>query len=346
MDLRAVVWNDNSARLRPEKDDRTGLKRVAPTAVESQHLPVVNTSGLQGFRNLPDGVGKYGGCNCVVEVPVFSHLNGIGKNIGNGGVLNTAPDKRRLPGPHIGKKHEKLLRSIKEQGFDVGIHAYDHQKWQDGVTNMSSEEITSEFQKALNEFERIFGVPATTAAAPGWQANAKTLEAYDKANLIYASDCRGFTPFFPKANDKTYKTLQIPTTLPTLDELLGRPEFPLENLADYYLSLLRTDRLNVLNIHPELEGMKYFDWFRSLLIAFKEHKVEFKNLSEVVGFNKFPTCELIQQKIEGRSGKRSSYFKRRHQALDCPRGCRVQGSPEKAWVAQVRQLHRKVAVRL
>ena len=208
-----------------------------------------------------------------------------------------------LPGPHIGKKHEKLLRSIKEQGFDVGIHAYDHQKWQDGVTNMSSEEITSEFQKALNEFERIFGIPATTAAAPGWQANAKTLEAYDKANLIYASDCRGFTPFFPKANDKTYKTLQIPTTLPTLDELLGRPEFPLENLADYYLSLLRTDRLNVLNIHPELEGMKYLDWFRSLLIAFKEHKIQFKNLSEVVAFNKFSTCDLIQQEIEGRSGK-------------------------------------------
>ena len=208
-----------------------------------------------------------------------------------------------LPGPHIGKKHEKLLRSIKDQGFDVGIHAYDHQKWQDGVTRMSREEISAEFQKALNEFERIFGKPATTAAAPGWQANEKTLDAYDKANLSYASDCRGFSPFFPKVRDKAYKTLQIPTTLPTLDELLGRPEFPLESLNKYYLSLLDTDRLNVLNIHPELEGMKYLDWFRSLLIAFKENKIEFKNLGEVVAFNKFPTCEFIQQEIEGRSGK-------------------------------------------
>ena len=208
-----------------------------------------------------------------------------------------------LPGPHIGKKHEKLLRSIKDQGFDVGIHAYDHQKWQDGVTRMSREEISAEFQKALNEFERIFGKPATTAAAPGWQANEKTLDAYDKANLSYASDCRGFSPFFPKVRDKAYKTLQIPTTLPTLDELLGRPEFPLESLNKYYLSLLHTDRLNVLNIHPELEGMKYLDWFCSLLIAFKENKIEFKNLGEVLAFNKFPTCEFIQQEIEGRSGK-------------------------------------------
>lgn len=210
-----------------------------------------------------------------------------------------------IPGPHIGKKHEKLLRTIKEQGFEVGIHSYDHQKWQDGVTKMSQEKISSEFQKALDEFQRIFGEPALAAASPGWQANEKTLEVYDNANLKYGSDCRGFTPFYPKIGSKVYKTLQIPTTLPTLDELLGRPEFPLESLTEYFLSLLKTDGVNVLTLHPELEGMKYLPWFKSLLLALLKHNVEFKMLDEIASSTSFPTCELIQQEVDGRSGKLS-----------------------------------------
>ena len=174
-----------------------------------------------------------------------------------------------LPGPHIGHRHEKLLRSIKEQGFAVGIHAYDHQKWQDGIT-MPQEKLQTEFQKARQEFQRIFATPAVTAAAPGWQANAKTLEIYDQANLTYASDCRGISPFYPKIGDKTYKTLQIPTTLPTLDELLGRKNFSPSTLLNFYLALLK-NKINVLTIHAELEGMKYLDWFRSFLLAAKKN---------------------------------------------------------------------------
>jgi peptidoglycan/xylan/chitin deacetylase (PgdA/CDA1 family) len=210
-----------------------------------------------------------------------------------------------IPGPHIGKKHEKLLQSIKEQGFEVGIHSYDHQKWQDGVTKMSKEKIATEFQKALDEFQRIFKTPAMAAASPGWQANEKTLEIYDNANLKYSSDCRGFTPFYPKIGNKVYKTLQIPTTLPTLDELLGRPEFPLDSLTDYFLSLLKTDRINILTLHSELEGMKYLNWFKSLLLALQKHNVEFKTLEEIASGNNVPTCELIQQEVDGRSGKLS-----------------------------------------
>lgn len=208
-----------------------------------------------------------------------------------------------LPGPHIGKKHERLLRTIKEQGFDIGIHAYDHQKWQDGVMRMSQEKVVTEFQKALDGFQRIFGVAAITAAAPGWQANVKTLEVYDQANLVYASDCRGASPFFPKISAKAYKTLQIPTTLPTLDELLGRPEFPLEKITDHYLALLKPDTPNVLTIHTELEGMKYFAWFRSFLLELKNREIQFITLSEIAKLGGFPVCELIQKEIEGRSGK-------------------------------------------
>lgn len=212
-----------------------------------------------------------------------------------------------LPGPHIGKKHQKLLATIKQSGFDVGIHAYDHQKWQDGVTKMTLEEIEIELQKAVNEFKRIFEQDPITTAAPGWQANAKTLTALDRAQIEYASDCRGREPFFPRIEGKVFHALQLPTTLPTLDELLGRPEFPVEKLTAHYLSLIKDASYNVLTLHAELEGMKYKDWFKNFLIELKNRKMEFNTFAALAHellkkHDKIPVCDLVQTEVEGRSG--------------------------------------------
>ena len=237
----------------------------------------------------PGFLKKIGRTNVISNYGIKTLLNGV-----------------LIPGPHIGKKHFALLQNIKEQGFPVGIHSYDHQKWQDGVMKMSFEEISAELQKARDEFTRIFNMQATTAASPGWQANSKTLQAYDDANLIYASDCRGISPFFPKIGEKIFNALQIPTTLPTLDELLGRPEFPLEKLTPHYLSLLKPEIVNVMTIHPEIEGMKYLPWFREFLLALKTQAqfTTLENIAQNLLQNRaaVPVCELIQSEVDGRSG--------------------------------------------
>ncbi|MCL5260996.1 MAG: polysaccharide deacetylase family protein [Gammaproteobacteria bacterium] len=212
-----------------------------------------------------------------------------------------------LPGPHIGKKHFKLLQNLKTQGFEVGIHAYDHVYWQNNVMKLSQEKIDQEFKKATLEFKRIFNLDPVTAASPGWQANAKTLKTYQDAGIIFASDCRGEIPFFPKIADEIFTTLQIPTTLPTLDELLGLPEFPAEKLTTHYLELM-TREINVLTIHAELEGMKYLAWFKEFIKTILENKFTCENLGTIAkNFlahpNTIPVCELIQGEIPGRSGK-------------------------------------------
>ena len=223
------------------------------------------------------------------------------KVINNYGIV-TLLNGTLLPGPHIGEKHFRLLESITAKGFEVGIHAYDHQKWQDGVSDLSKEELTTEFKQALIQFEKIFKIKPITAAAPGWQVNQNTLEIYEEANLIYASDCRGIYPFYPQLGKTKYKVLQIPTTMPTIDELLGRKEFPLEKLIDHYLSILKVGKLNVITIHAELEGMKYFNWFYSLLNAFKEQRIEFVSLEKIASKGSYGYAELIQAEIDGRSG--------------------------------------------
>lgn len=212
-----------------------------------------------------------------------------------------------LPGPHIGHRHEVLLQHVANQGFEVGIHSYDHQKWQDGVADMTEEEIETEFGLACQEFQRIFGVPAKTAGAPGWQANRKTLAVYDKFNLTYASDSRGLSPFFPQVVGTMFKTLQLPTTLPTLDELLGLPEFSPAKITDHYLAKLQSTAPNIMTVHAELEGMKYLDWFRDFLTILQKQNMQFQNLNTIAESylktrESIPVCELINGEVEGRSG--------------------------------------------
>ena len=212
-----------------------------------------------------------------------------------------------LPGPHIGRRNEAIMRSAREQGHEVGIHCYDHIRWQDGLAKMTAPEVKAEFSKAQREFRRIFSAPAHTAGAAGWQANAYSLAAYDDAKLAYASDARGQFPFYPRIENTVYKTLQIPGNLPTLDELLGRPEYPQTKLSSHYLSLLRTDRPNILTIHAEVEGMQMLDWFSEFLQQAQRESIEFAPLITVAqDFCKnpqsIPVCDLVAGEIDGRSG--------------------------------------------
>lgn len=211
------------------------------------------------------------------------------------------------PGPHIGNRHGDIMRKVRAQGHEVGIHCYDHVRWQDGLAKMTMRQVRYELNKARVAFREVFGQEAQTAGAAGWQANKYSLQAYDEAGFLYASDARGHTPFFPKINGQIYRTLQIPTTLPTLDELLGRPEYPFSSLVDQYMELLKPDMLNVLTIHTELEGMLYKSWFEELIKSCKQRNVTFVLLADMAqqltkNRGEVPVCEFIQGTIDGRSG--------------------------------------------
>lgn len=212
-----------------------------------------------------------------------------------------------LPGPKIGQRNEAVLRDIRERGHEVGIHCHDHVKWQDGLQHMSRDEVFSELAKAQAEFQRIFGNPALTAGAAGWQANAFSLEAYDAAEFLYGSDTRGSVPFFPRVGDTTFRTLQIPTTLPTLDELMGRPEYPDAALIPYYLSQLDPSAFNVLTIHAEIEGMLRLGLMEELLRRIQQIGVDFYRLDDIARMclakrASVPVCEMRDGTVDGRSG--------------------------------------------
>ena len=168
-------------------------------------------------------------------------------------------------------------------------------------------EVRAEFELARAEFRRVFGAEARTAGAAGWQSNALSREAYDAADLLYGSDTRGAAPFFPRIDGRVFRTLEIPSTLPTLDELMGRPEYPDDAIVDHLMSLLRDDRLNVFTLHAEIEGMGRRELFRELLAAGKRQRVKYVRLDDcarelLANRDAIPVCDQTYAAIDGRSG--------------------------------------------
>ena len=212
-----------------------------------------------------------------------------------------------LPAPHIGRRNEHAMQFVRDAGFEAGIHCHDHYRWQDHLHGMSLEEIRAEFAAARAEFKRVFGVEAHTAGAAGWQSNARSRQVYDEAGLLYASDTRGASPFFPRIDGTVFKTLEIPSTLPTFDELMGRPEFPDDKIVAHYLSLLRDDRPNVFTLHAEIEGMGKRALFRDLLRACAARGVQFIRMDDLArellaNRAAIPICDQKLAEIDGRSG--------------------------------------------
>jgi undecaprenyl phosphate-alpha-L-ara4FN deformylase len=212
-----------------------------------------------------------------------------------------------LPAPHIGRRNAGAMRAVRDAGFEVGIHSYNHYRWQDHMLRMDLAGVRAEFGAARAEFTRIFGCEARTAGAAGWQSSGTSREVYDEAGLLYSSDTRGTRPFFPRIGGRVYRTLEVPTTLPTLDELLGRPEHPDPSIAGHLVSLLRPDRLNVLTLHAEIEGMGRRRIFREFLGACRSAGVGFVALRDEAGAlladrGAIPAADQAMGTVEGRSG--------------------------------------------
>ena len=146
------------------------------------------------------------------------------------------------------------MRSVSRAGHEVGIHCHDHAKWQDQVAGKDEAWTRREMERAQDAFERVFGRPARVHGAAGWQLNAHTLLLEERMGLDYASDTRGSHPFYPELRGTRSSCPQIPTTLPTLDELLGRGGITAENAHEhvYAETLRRPVPGQVYTLHAEL----------------------------------------------------------------------------------------------
>ena len=192
-----------------------------------------------------------------------------------------------LPGPDIGVRGAHVMRDTAKRGHETGIHTWDHTKWQDNVRIRPARWTWREMVQAWDRYLKVFGKAPTTHGAAGWQINDDALRQLDTWALPYASDGRVADdevdrgPFRPFVGGRALDCIQIPSTLPTLDELIGVDGRDAFGAADTLLATTAaTTGDEVFTLHAELEGMKLIGAFERLIEGWKAQGFALGPLSE------------------------------------------------------------------
>ncbi len=212
-----------------------------------------------------------------------------------------------LPAPDIGRECAGVMRETRDAGFEVGIHAWDHVSWQDKVATADAEWTRKQMDLARARFVEIFGEPARLHGAAGWQMNRHAFRLTQQYWFNFCSDTRGSGPFLPVHQGGFVACVQLPTTLPTLDEMIGLDGVNENNVVDRILTLTKSEAPNghVFTLHAELEGMKFAPIFEQLLNGWQKQGHELLSLGAYLNslaWNELPLHEVATGPIPGRSG--------------------------------------------
>jgi undecaprenyl phosphate-alpha-L-ara4FN deformylase len=207
------------------------------------------------------------------------------------------------PGPIIGERLADIIRATRDAGHEVGLHAWDHHRWQVHLEKMKTVEIAESLRRGVDLLAKILGSAPTCSAAPGWKCNDRVLIEKEAFHFLYNSDCRGTSIFQPVADGRTLATPQVPVSLPTYDEVVGREGVDKAGYNKYILSLVQPERLNTLTIHAEVEGISRLALFEDFLTLARRRGDEFVPLGALLDSEKpWPQAELIGKEIPGREG--------------------------------------------
>lgn len=227
-----------------------------------------------------------------------------------------------LPAPDIGKTCARQMRAVADAGFECGIHTWDHVAWQDNVRQRDADWTKAQMQKSVQRFRSIFGSAPQTHGAAGWQMNPHAFAELDELDIMYASDSRArlnedgsltepeMSPYRLVIGTTIQRCFQMPTTLPTLDELLGRTIngnlIDANNIADHLLKLTNQRRNHVFTLHAELEGQKFAPIFERLLIGWQAQGYRCCSMAEyakTIAAASLPIHPLQWGELPGRSGE-------------------------------------------
>lgn len=226
-----------------------------------------------------------------------------------------------LPAPDIGKTCAAEMRAVRDAGFECGIHTWDHVLWHDNVRQRDAAWTQQQMRHAFDRFHHIFGHAPQTHGAAGWQMNGPAFAQLDACDIAYASDGRAELteagalidpaagPHRLSVAGQTQSCVQLPTTLPTLDELLGRSIdgvlIDTSNIAATLLRLTETPRDHVFTLHAELEGQKLAPIFAQLLKGWQAQGYQLGSMAthyQKVKNEVLPICPLGWGEVPGRSG--------------------------------------------
>jgi peptidoglycan/xylan/chitin deacetylase (PgdA/CDA1 family) len=286
--------------LKVDVDTFLGLRDGAPRLLDLLARHGVRASWFVAMG--PDRTGR-------AALRVFRQKGFLAKMLRSGAPrLYPIPTMLRgtlLPATEIAARLPHRLDEIRRAGHELGIHGYDHVRWHDRLGRMDLAAVRAEVARATQLFQDIVGAPAAGFAAPGWQCTEASLRAVDEAGFRYRSDTRGRVPYRPRVGSYPSVLPEIPTTLPTLDEMIGLAGETVDDLVAKYDGWIAPGALHVHTVHTEVEGARWADHLDRLLARVRD-RMPVRTLGEIAeslpAIDRLPTAAVERGVLPGRGG--------------------------------------------
>jgi undecaprenyl phosphate-alpha-L-ara4FN deformylase len=211
-----------------------------------------------------------------------------------------------LPGPDVGVQCRDVMRSVSSEDFEAGVLAFDRADWVRNVGTADEHWTREAMQRARARYEEIFEAPAITHGAPGWRMNRFAFRYAQRLGFRHCSDTRGAGPFIPVMQGEIAACPQLPTTLPTLDELIAGgldPEEAVRRLLE--LSSKSPPEGHVCTLRAEIEGTVLEPALRTLLAGWDDLGCSLVSLREYAAgldLARLPRRVVVEQPVPGARG--------------------------------------------
>lgn len=218
-----------------------------------------------------------------------------------------------LPAADVGLRCAEAMRSVRSEGFEAGILAFNRADWLRRVARADESWTQASMQRARDRFDEIFGAPALTQGAPGWRMNRYAYRHTQRLGFRHCSDTRGSGPFIPVVNGEIVACPQLPTTLPTLDELLAGGFNP-DEAVRRLLELARKPPADghVHTLRAEIEGTMFEPVLRALLAGWRSlgfDIVSLRDYATALDLAHLPRRVIVEQPVPGMRGAVSAQGK-------------------------------------
>lgn len=213
-----------------------------------------------------------------------------------------------LPAPEIGKRCAEQLRSLQTAGFEIGISAWDRIDWLKQVGSASNPWSEKQLQQAIDAYQHLFGETPRAYSAIDGQINRHTLRLQQRLGFAYAADSQGTAhsgPFLPLWCAEPIHCLQVPSTLPSLDQVMQQENLGEAGAVSHLLkqsAALPESTIPVYALSAEREGLRQQDSFLQLLAGWREQGYTLCGLDQLAygcDISKLPRCPVSLEASTG-----------------------------------------------
>jgi peptidoglycan/xylan/chitin deacetylase (PgdA/CDA1 family) len=189
-----------------------------------------------------------------------------------------------MPAPAFDEESRRMADLAKRNGHEIGVIGYSPGRWARHLAHAGSDWVAAQLELLRLACEQQPFDTSPPLAVMDWQTHPDLVAACRAQAFRYTSMCRGKLPFLPVLQGRRSGVPEIPTTLPTLPEILRQPGVDPDNVHEYLYAESRhlQPAGHVYTLSADREGIEALALMEKLLIMWKGQDGSIRRLGDIL----------------------------------------------------------------